>query len=185
MAQGPVSPLNFVRAGAAAIAIIAPLSLAGCDNEAGASVEYVKIAGRPFTLEVALDPQTRFKGLSGRTHIEPDGGLIFVFPPSQVAVQAFVMRDCPIPIDIIYLDGSGAVLAMHAMTPEPPRGPDEGQPGETNPNMKYNARLKPYSSRFPATIAIELKGGTLAGLNLKEGDRVEFTDLAALKKRAK
>lgn len=169
----------------AVLVAAAPLALVGCDNEAGTSVARVKAGGKTFTLELALEDATRFKGLSGRTHIEDDGGILFVFPPSQVRVQGFVMRDCPIPIDIIYLDGAGRVLTTHAMVPEAPRGEGEGTPGESNPNMKYNTRLKQYSSRYPATFVIEVKGGTLPGLNLKEGDKVEIDDLEGLKKRAK
>ncbi len=181
--QGVIRRLLLTVLGAGAMA--APATLAGCDDSAGASTARVKIGDRNFTLELALDDATRFKGLSGRTHIEEDGGMLFVFPPSQVRVQGFVMRDCPIPIDIIYLDGAGRVLTMHQMTPEPPRGPDEGTPGESTPNMKYNARLKQYSSRFPATFVIEIKGGLIPGLNVKEGDKVQIDDLEGLKKRAR
>lgn len=170
-----------------ALGVICALSIAagftGCDEKTSANTATVKIGGRSFLLELAITDKTRFRGLSERTFIEPDGGMLFVFPSSMVMVHGFVMRDCPIPIDIIYLDPSGRVLASHAMTPEPPRDParGEGTPADAE-NQAYNSRLKQYSSRFPSQFVIELAGGTLKQLNLKEGDQIEF-DRAGLLKR--
>ncbi|MBY0260904.1 MAG: DUF192 domain-containing protein, partial [Phycisphaerales bacterium] len=67
----------------------------------------VRINGTGYKLEIAALPDVRTKGLGGRTEIAETGGMIFVFPPSQVMVHEFVMRDCPIDIDIIYTDGVG------------------------------------------------------------------------------
>jgi uncharacterized membrane protein (UPF0127 family) len=135
----------------------------------------VKIAGKTFKVEPALDDATRIRGLSGRTEIPDDGGMIFVFPDIQV--RYFVMRDCPVPIDIMFLDGAGRVLVTHAMIPEEPREPNETA-------FEYEERLKRYASRFPTGIAIELKGGKIKELGLKPGDKVEF-DIEGLKKRAR
>lgn len=49
-------------------------------GNADTNVESVKIDGRVFHLSWALDGATRFKGLSDREFIEPDGGMLFVFP---------------------------------------------------------------------------------------------------------
>jgi uncharacterized membrane protein (UPF0127 family) len=83
------------------------------------------------------------------------------------------MRDCPIDIDIIYLDSGGRILAMHEMKAEAPRGPSEGVPGSTD-NMAYEQRLKRYPSKFPAQFAIELRGGTIKTLDIKEGDQLSL-----------
>lgn len=151
----------------------------------------LKLGGRTFTLEKALDDQTRFRGLSGRREIAADGGMIFVF--RQPHVMQFVMRDCPIPIDILYVDATGRITAMYHMKPEPPRGEGER---ENDPrlgvNAKYESRLRKYSSRFSAIIAIELRANTLNingsnpdGLPLKVGDKLEDLDVAELRKLAK
>jgi uncharacterized membrane protein (UPF0127 family) len=137
-------------------------------------LETVKIGGRTFHLELAATDGKRFRGLSDRTSIEPDGGMLFVFPASQRL--EFVMRDCPIPIDIIFLDGSGRVTAMHKMQIEPPN------PGESDTD--YNARLKRYSSRYAAQYAIELAANTFDTLGLKENDQIKL-DESRLKKLAK
>jgi len=135
----------------------------------------VTIAGRVFKLEPALDDATRTRGLGGRTEIAEDGGMLFVFP--DIARRDFVMRDCPIPIDIIYLDGAGRVLTTHAMVPEEPR-----RPGESD--YDYEMRLKRYPSRFPTGLVVELRGGMIKQLGLKPGDKLEF-DIEPLKKRAR
>jgi len=152
------------------------MTLASCSDKAvSANVESVQIAGRWFHLELAADEPTRMKGLGGREFIEPDGGMLFVFPTA--AKRSFVMRDCPISIDIIFLDPSGRVVATHHMEAEEPR-----REGESD--WQYEERLKRYSSRFASQFVIELAGGTLESLELKAGDRIAL-DTAKLKARAK
>jgi uncharacterized protein len=156
--------------------------LRGCEEQdSDPNYQRVRIAGKTYRLELAATPEKRVQGLSGRTEIPELGGMLFVFPRSEVRVQNFVMRDCPIDIDIIFLDPSGRIVAMHEMKAEEPRGPGEGAPGEFV--EAYENRLKRYSSRFPAQFAIELKGGSLPRLNLKEGDKIPLP-LEELKKRA-
>jgi len=165
---------------AALVIFLLPQLTSGCDEKTAENVERVTIKGETFFLELALDDETRFKGLSGRTHIEPDGGMLFVFP--NASVRQFVMRDCFTDIDIIYLDGSGRVVAQHAMVKEPPRGPGEGEVGEIN--RRYENRLRRYSSRHPAQFVIELAPGSLDRLELSEGDRIDL-DIDRLKRIAR
>jgi len=151
---------------ALAAALLAVASLSGCDKKAAAEdVMAVTIDGRTFYLELAIDNAARVQGLSGRTHIEPDGGMLFAFP--QADNRFFVMRHCPIPIDILFLDSNGFVVAMHAMQPEDPQGPNES-------NQDYENRLKKYPSRFSSQFAIELAGGTLKTLNISEGNQINL-----------
>lgn len=145
----------------------------------------ITIDGTDFDLELAVTDETRFHGLSERTEIAERGGMIFVFP--RASITHFVMRDCPIAIDIIFLNAGGRITAMHAMQPETPRteaekvniAPGLGAPSWTWTNPDYESRLKKYPSKFSAQFAIELKGGTLAKMKLKEGQLIEF-DRAAL-----
>ncbi|MFA6044148.1 MAG: DUF192 domain-containing protein [Phycisphaerales bacterium] len=150
----------------------------------------VTINGKPFTLELAIEPQVQFKGLGGRTEIKSDGGMLFVFAKPEP--KSFVMRDCPIAIDIIYLDAAGRVVATYKMTPEPARSEAEKKlspPYAKAPewqwtNDDYEERLKKYPSGFAAQYVIELKGDTLDTLKVNKGDKVDL-DIAALKKRLK
>ncbi|MGD9790299.1 MAG: DUF192 domain-containing protein [Phycisphaerales bacterium] len=172
----------------------------GKNDKAPETVE-ITIDGKKFNLETALDIKTRFHGLSDRNEIKADGGMIFVFTDKESKVQAFVMRDCPVPIDIIYLDRSQRVTAVYAMQPEPPRSEEEkvrtipeGYPEWAGTNEAYENRLKQYSSKFPAQFVIELKGNTLdigedpdkgknKRLKVKPGDKIELP-AADLKKWA-
>jgi len=172
-------------------AIVSLSMLSGCDEGSRAGVTALKINGKTFYLEEAITPSVRLKGLGERTNIETSGGMLFVFPDKDVHVQGFIMRDCPIPIDIIYLDGSGRVLVWHEMLAESPRTPEEGTVADLTSNDRaagdrrtaYDNRLKSYSSKYPAQFVIELKGGTIKSLDLKEGMQIKF-DYAELKKRA-
>lgn len=171
--------IALVAIGSAAALMFAPSceSLGGKPKPASDKQATVKINGRTFTLDLALDDATRERGLSGRNDIPKDGGMLFVFPGYRVAVQNFVMRDCAVPIDIIFLDGSGRVTASHKMVPEAPRRVDESFEA-------YNRRLKLYSSKFSAQFVIELAGNTLDTLGVKDGQQIEL-DLDGLKKRAR
>ena len=152
----------------------------GCEGTASRQTERVTIAGREFLLEIAADDTSRMKGLSEREQIAPDGGMLFVF--KRDAIRQFVMRDCFVDIDIIYLDPRGTVVRTHAMTVAPPRGPGEGRVGDSN--TVYERRLERYSSGMPAQYAIEIKAGLIAELGVKAGDRIEL-DTAKLKRLAK
>ncbi len=177
-------------------------TMRGCDEgTVNSPVQVVKVGGETFHLEIADTDAVRMKGLGQRTHIDDDGGMLFVFTAVQDPARGgFVMRDCPIDIDIIYVDGAGRVGNWHAMKAEP-RGPDEGTVGETgvdangNPVAlspgaeRYEERLRKskYEARYGYQFAIELKGGTIESRlkgKLKEGDKIDLP-LEALKKHAK
>jgi uncharacterized protein len=125
----------------------------------------VEIAGKTFQLEIVADNDTRTLGLGGRTSLDSDKGMLFTFPDSKL--RRFVMRDCLIDIDIIFLDSAGRIIAMHHMPIEEPQGPDESALG-------YESRLPKYSSRFNAQYAIELVGGALEELNLSDGQLIDL-----------
>lgn len=162
----------------------AVLVLAGCDGPVPAaeatavSVTVTDNTGTKhrFSLEPALDDETRVLGLSHRTEIAADGGMAFFF--TRARQQSFVMRHCPIPIDIVYVDGSGRVVSHHAMLPEEPQGENESE-------AVYNRRLKRYASRFAVPIVLEFQGGTIARLGIEEGDIIEIDDLKGWRARAR
>ena len=125
----------------------------------------IAISGETFTLEVAADIPLRQRGLMYRRHIDPSGGMLFVFP--EPGFQSFWMGWCLVDIDIIYLDPQARITAMHQMKVESPQ-----QPGETE--EAYRERLPQYPSNQPAQFVIELAGGTLDRLSLAEGDTIRF-----------
>lgn len=177
----------------AVFALAAFIALRACDDGADASVQAAKVGGQWFHLEVAADEAIRMKGLGQRTHIEEDGGMLFVFAAAQDPNRGgFVMRDCPVDIDIIYLDGAGRVGNWRGMKAEAPRAANEGKVGDMGGTpgsdpQRYEDRLKRYEPRYAYQFAIELKGGTIDSKlkgKLKEGDKIDLP-IEALKKRAK
>ncbi|MEX0875885.1 MAG: DUF192 domain-containing protein [Phycisphaerales bacterium] len=149
------------------LAMVCTMTLGGCSN--GPTVVDgsmpVEISGRTFMLEIVADDESRTLGLGGRESLDPDKGMLFSFPDARL--RRFVMRDCLIDIDIIYLDAAGRIVAMHAMEVEEPQGPGESQ-------YDYEMRLKKYPSRYNAQYVIELLGGTLETLDLEEGETIEL-----------
>ncbi len=157
------------------LALIA-LAQAGCTQPTTPpGFERVTLDGRTYTLEIVADNESRTKGLGDRTHLDEDKGMLFVFPNSTK--RHFVMRDCYIDIDIIYLDADARIMAMHKMVVEEPRREDETE-------QAYNERLRRYSSRFDSQFVIELAGGQLDHLNLEDGQQVKL-DVARLRSLAK
>jgi uncharacterized membrane protein (UPF0127 family) len=157
------------RRAAAALGLAALLAAAAARAGEPARVG-ATIGGPRFALEVAADPAVMYRGLGGRTRIDPQGGMLFVYAAPQPL--AFVMRDCPVPIDVAFLDGGRRVIAIREMKPEPPRGPGESA-------AAYEARLPVYRSPLPAQLAVELAGGRLRELGVGPGDAIEL-DLDAL-----
>lgn len=143
------------------VAIVGPLYL----KKRSAENVPVTIGQREFLLELAADDPSRQRGLGGRTEIAENGGMIFVFPEPQE--QLFVMRDCVIPIDLIFLDESGRVLSVHSMQPEPPRSAIESN--SPDGEAAYMARLKGYASEGEALFAIEVRGGVARESGIERG----------------
>lgn len=154
------------------IATLLYLLVGGCDGPgppADADTQTVVLHGQRFDLELAVDQAARFQGLSDRTSIPINGGMLFVFAQQQPYLQ-FVMRQCLVPIDVIYLDAGGRIVSMSRMQVEAYDTPEH--------------ELRRYSSVYPAQFAIELAGGTLDTLDLRQGQRIELP-LADLKRRAR
>ena len=130
----------------------------------------VQIRGVPFELEVAADPRTRERGLSGRRELPARGGMLFVFP--NEAPRSFWMRDCVIDMDLLFLDRSGRLVSIHHMKVEPPRAPYEDP-------RAYWARLRQYPSGAPVMYAIELRSGVATALGLVRGEHIDLAGVPA------
>ncbi len=124
------------------------------------------IGGERFELEMAITPMQQYRGLSNRTRIPPDGGMIFIFAEDRPA--GFVMRRCLVPLDLLYLDSRGRITTLYEMPVEPYDTPDD--------------ELTIYPSRGPARFAIELRAGTVRRLGLQRGQFVQMP-VEALKRK--
>ena len=157
------------------VMLFAAASLSGCQrNQSIPGTEQVVIAGEQFKLEVAQDEVMRTKGMMGRTEIASDGGMLFIFPTSQV--RSFWMGNSLVDIDNMFLDRDGRVTAIHTMKTEDPRKEDETE-------VAYKTRMPGYSSVYATQFAIELHAGSIQRLGVDVDDKLEL-DLARLKAMA-
>lgn len=132
-----------------------------------AQFQQVTMNGQYFTLQLALDDDQRFEGLSDVKNIPEDGGMLFVFPAAREL--NFVMRKCLVPIDLIYLGPGGRIVSMHKMQVVPYDTPE--------------SQLKYYNSGWPAQFVIELREGSIDRLDLKIGHKIDLP-LQSLKDKA-
>ncbi len=117
-----------------------------------------KIKDKNFVLEVADTPYLLTKGLSGRTDLCPNCGMLFIF--RSQAIQTFWMKDTLIPLDIIFIKESGEITDIYTASPE--RG-------------KSDFQLSLYKSSEPTKYVIELSANTTSKLNLKIGDYIKLS----------
>jgi uncharacterized membrane protein (UPF0127 family) len=137
--------------------------------------EKLTIAGEVFQLEIAADEAAREKGLMHRERIDDHGGMLFIYPEPQSEL-GFWMKNCPIDIDILYVDHAGRVVSTYRMQEAPARRPGESE-------SDYDDRLPRYPSKRPAQFAIELKAGTIERLKIKPGHEIEM-DVTRLERLA-
>lgn len=166
--------LTATRLALAALLSMTMLLGHGC-NQSGSGVEHVEVGARTWDLELATDDASIRQGLMNRSVI-PDGtGMLFVF--ERPSVHSFWMGNCLIDIDLIFLDGTGRIVALHQMLAESPRGNDETE-------FAYQQRMPHYSSMVPVQFAIELPTGSIKRLGLKTGQIVPL-DIARLRSMAR
>ena len=138
--------------------LLAALLVAVFQTAAGA-VEFAKSVlvietqaggSHPFRVELAETPEQRAQGLMFRESLAPDAGMLFLYPRPQV--PQMWMRNTFIPLDMLFLDGRGVVLATA--------------------NNAVPRSLAIISPGVTAAAVLELPGDAIERLGLKVGDRV-------------
>ncbi len=124
--------------------------------------EHVELNGHIIEMELAVTPEQRERGLMGREKLAEDEGMLFVMPdedpfPTELG---FWMKDCLIPIDLIFISRDGFIDSIHEMQPPEPGTPDD--------------ELPVYYSNGPVQFAIELRGGLAAEIGLNVGDMIDL-----------
>ncbi|MCL5059396.1 MAG: DUF192 domain-containing protein [Candidatus Thermoplasmatota archaeon] len=85
---------------------------AAADNDARLPL---RVGPHAFQVELAATPHERARGLTGRTHLPADGGMLFVF--EQPGRHCFWMRDTPLPLSIAFIDSTGRIAGFADMRP--------------------------------------------------------------------
>ena len=127
------------------------------DEVAAEEARAVVIGGERFGVEVAVTPEERRVGLSGRESLAADAGMLFAFEGERML--SFWMKDTLIPLDIVFIDGDRRIVDVQTMTPE----------------LDVATRdLTVYQSAEPARYALEVNAGVAEELGLRVGMEVVF-----------
>ena len=114
----------------------------------------VRLGSGVYALELADSDEERYQGLSGRTNLGPNEGILFDF--ETPGSWGIVMRDMLIPIDIIWLDEAKTVVTIVKRAP-----PELGE-------------RKVYTPTEPARYVLELQAGAVDAAGIKLGDVAAF-----------
>ena len=110
----------------------------------------ISVDGHTVTVEIADTPELRSRGLMERAGLQPDHGMLFVYPSARPL--SFWMKNTPLPLSIAYIDSQGRIVRLADMAPF----------DETS-----------IPSRYPAQYALEMEQGWFAKHGVAAGDRVE------------
>lgn len=112
------------------------------------------INGHNLQIELAETALEKYQGLSGRTTLCANCGMLFRFEPTQKT--AFVMRDMKFALDMIGIR-EGRVVAI-----------DNNCQPETGPDFTI------YQNKEPVDYVLELNAGSVEKFNIRLDDQVTF-----------
>lgn len=139
---GPI----IARALAAALVVCAPRGPALTFDTAHGPVR--------VNVEIVDTPEARERGLMGRTSLDDDAGMLFVWDAD--ASSAFWMKDTLIPLSVAFIAADGTVLRILDMDP---------------------CRADPcpvYDPRTSYRMALEAKQGAFAKWSVAPGDHARL-----------
>jgi len=114
----------------------------------------VVINNKAIKVEIAETATEQRQGLSGRTDLCADCGMLFIFPDSQI--RKFWMKNMNFPLDIIWIDENKIVNISKNLPPE------GASPQES------------YSSQLPVNNVLEVDAGYFERNQFKIGDEVKY-----------
>ncbi|MCS6789079.1 MAG: DUF192 domain-containing protein, partial [Patescibacteria group bacterium] len=110
-----------------------------------------------FNVELADNTVKRSKGLSGRSHLKEDEGMLFLF--DNYDNYGFWMKDMKFPLDLIWIKDDKIVDISSNVLPEP---------------QKSIFNLTVYYPKESVNKVLEINAGLSDKYGFKIGDRVEF-----------
>lgn len=119
--------------------------------------ELLRVGPELVAVEIAAVPESRAQGLGGRTSLEEDEGMLFIYPDAQS--RSFWMKGCLMALDIAYLDDGGRIFQIG--TREPPV-----------PGSDVMPRLR---SEKPARFVLEMRAGWFRDHGIGPGTEVAFS----------
>jgi uncharacterized membrane protein (UPF0127 family) len=116
----------------------------------------VSIRGVDLPVELAITPEQRVQGLSGRSSLPANTGMLFIF--EEPTIPAFWMKDMSFPLDFIWIKDK-RVVALDENVPAP-RSDQNSPPVYTSPQI--------------IDSVLEVNAGFVAQQGVRVGDLVEF-----------
>lgn len=130
------------------------------DQDVNISDTIVVVTGESeyeVSIEIADSDEERIQGLMYRESLCDDCGMLFVF--DDIRSGGFWMKDCEIPLDIIFIDEEEQIIAIK----------ENFEPCSALPCPVY----EPEHSYL---YALEVNGGWVEGRSVKIGDHVEISE---------
>ncbi|MDP6514509.1 MAG: DUF192 domain-containing protein [SAR202 cluster bacterium] len=119
--------------------------------------ETVTIGGVAFNLDVAADDASLARGLSNRTLLAQDAGMLFVFPTEELVT--FWMKDMLFDVDVLFINSSGSIIDIQTMQTE---------------SGVVDEQLTRYQSSGPALFALEINAGLAEQFGFQVGMQALF-----------
>ncbi len=115
----------------------------------------IKINNTNYQIELAKTTAQKIKGLSNRTELCKNCGMLFIF--GFEGNLPFWMKDTLIPLDMIWINKDGKIVDIQTIT-------------EISSN-------KIYQNQTPAQYVLELNANDCQKINLKIGDIIDLSKI--------
>lgn len=130
-------------------------------NNVNKSYPTATIDNQSFNLILAKTQTQQEVGLSHRTSIPTDTGMLFIF--NKPGKYGFWMNQMEFPIDIIYINNGQIVTIFQNVQP-----PQKGE---------ISSELPIYYPTQNADKVLEINAGLSQKYNFKDGDKVDITGI--------
>ena len=119
----------------------------------------VTLEGVTFTVELAITPEERARGLMGRERLGDTQGMLFIYQTN--ATPGFWMRGMLIPLDIVWIVADGVVAGIEREVPP--------APSSTEPPLYYPPR--------PILYVLEINAGRAREVGIMAGSRATLRSI--------
>ena len=116
----------------------------------------LRINNQPIKVELAKTDEEITNGLSGREKLEENSGMLFIF--NKAGNYPFWMKEMKFSLDAIFVNGQKVVDLV-----------------ENIPFPKNNEQPQAFGVKADFDKVLEVNSGTIKRLNIKIGDKVEFS----------
>lgn len=127
--------------------------------------KFLRVGNTKITIEEAITPEEQAKGLSGRSRLEENQGMLFVMADKRI--PSFWMKGMLISLDFLWiLDNTVVDITEDVPAPR--------SLGEVGPPSEINQVLPTYSPKQPVNYVLEVNAGFIKKHGITIGDTVKY-----------